>query len=94
MKKSFFAGQEEVFGRIGSLIFSLLLFTVYISASGGFSVNYQSLLIILLIFWGLYESLSLVLFQLFIYFSSSNTPQMDSLSQSESEKEITDIDKI
>jgi hypothetical protein len=68
--KYFFSGQEEVIARTVSLIFNLILFGAYSLAKGEQVYNWQLLILTLGIFWFVYEGFSLILFNLFNFFST------------------------
>jgi Na+(H+)/acetate symporter ActP len=71
---SFISGLEELVARIVSLFFSVVFFAVYSYAGGEITVNWQSLISYLLIFWLVYEGLSYVLYIIFKFFGD-NTPK-------------------
>lgn len=72
--KSFIAGLEELVARVVSLVLSILFFTVYTYATGVLSVNWQSMVTYLLLFWLLYEALSFILYTIFKFFGDGTTP--------------------
>lgn len=69
--KSFFAGMEEVLARICSLVLTLVFFLIFILTRGELEVEWRTLSVILLIFWLVYEILSLMFFNAFRYFSNN-----------------------
>lgn len=71
-QKSFFAGQEEVFARIISLLLSSLFFVIFTVAKETVTLKWDNVLYSLGIFWIIYESLSLLLFQIFKFFAKKN----------------------
>lgn len=89
----FFAGQEEVFARICSMILSMLFFVIYVVASVSIVVDYKSVTIFLLVFWVIYESLSLILFQLFNHFSNLKVQKNNSKKINENELQEQEIDQ-
>lgn len=70
MNKNFLAGLEEVSSRLISLVITSTFFLVYISAKPNqeMLVNWTQLLIILSIFWLVYEFLGYLFFMIFGYF--------------------------
>jgi hypothetical protein len=89
MNKNFFAGLEEVTSRLISLVITSAFFLVYISAKPNqeILINWTQLLIILSVFWLVYELLGYLLFTAFNYFGDKaekplqtdikNTPQSE-----------------
>ncbi|MEM1311859.1 MAG: hypothetical protein AAGF07_00135 [Patescibacteria group bacterium] len=71
MSKSFFAGMEEVFSRLISLVIAITFFLVYVFAkdSQELRIDWSGTLFVLLIFWLVYEFLSYGLYVLFVYFT-------------------------
>lgn len=94
---AFLAGQEEIFARIISLILSTLFYLIYTLAVAQISLNYQSVIVFIFVFWVIYESLSLILFQIFTYFSNKNiqpTSSETEISKSKPNSEILPEDDL
>lgn len=74
MNKNFFAGLEEVSSRLISLVITSAFFLVYISAKPNqeMLVNWTQLLIILSVFWLVYELLGYLFFTVFNYFGKQS----------------------
>jgi predicted membrane protein len=72
MNKNFFTGLEEVASRLISLVITSAFFLVYISAKTNqeILVNWTHLLLILSIFWLVYELLGYLFFMIFNYFGN------------------------
>jgi hypothetical protein len=71
-KKVFLSGMEEIFARLVGLIIDLIFFGIYALARNPVTYEWTNFLVTLLIFWLIYELLSVVLFQFFHFFSSAN----------------------
>lgn len=89
-KKTFFAGQEEVFARLASLVINCLFFTIFIVAKDYITLQWKEMLIVLGIFWILYELVAILLFQMFVFFSSNRKVEH---VIPETAKPIEDIDQ-
>jgi hypothetical protein len=70
--KSFFAGQEEIFGRLLGCLITLVFFLIFILAKESITLKWQELTFTLLIFWFVYEFLSLVFYQMFYFFGKKD----------------------
>lgn len=72
--KGFFAGLEEVASRLLSVILCFVFFLIYISARDGqqMILDWPQLLVVLGIFWFVYESISYIMYAIFSYFSRQN----------------------
>lgn len=81
--QSFFAGQEEVLARISSLVISTIFFLIFIIAREQINLNYQSAIIFISIFWVVYESLALILFQLFSHFANNKKNSIQEIDNSD-----------
>lgn len=68
-KNSFFAGLEEVFARLLGVVIAFVFFLIYIVAVNQIVLDWVKSLIMLVIFWLTYETLSLILFSVFSFFA-------------------------
>lgn len=73
--KTFFAGQEEVFARLASFFVNCLFFSIFIVAKGFITIQWKEMLIVLGVFWFLYELFAISLFQMFVFFSNNHIKQ-------------------
>jgi Ca2+/H+ antiporter len=71
MNKNFFAGVEEVVSRLISAFITTVFFLVYVAAkdTADVTLNWSGLLVVLVIFWLVYEFLAYCLYLIFVYFS-------------------------
>ncbi len=67
--KSFFAGLEEIFARLLGLVLTIIFFLIYIVAIQELILDWRQALILLTIFWLVYETVSLILFSVFRFFA-------------------------
>jgi|GEM_PF-3604580 len=71
--KSFLSGLEELLARVVSLVLTLLFFVIYaLSNSQSLTLDWFQLAVHLSIFWIVYETLALIFFQTFLFFSTKS----------------------
>jgi hypothetical protein len=70
-KNNFYAGLEEGIARILGLILTVIFFVIYITASEKIEIDWYSGTGMLVLFWLVYEAISLVLFIMFSFFGKN-----------------------
>jgi hypothetical protein len=82
--KQFFAGQEEIFARLAGFMLTNIGFLIYIFAKPNSIIertDWVALMLTTCIFWFVYEFLSIILFQAFIFFSKNKEMEAKLRSQ-------------
>jgi hypothetical protein len=72
MTKQFLSGLEETIARFGSLVLTVLLFSIYIVAVEQITFDWRSGSISLAFFWFVYELIAFILFTMFKFFGEKN----------------------
>jgi hypothetical protein len=70
-QSNFYAGLEEGIARILGLIITVIFFIIYITASEKIEIDWYTGTGMLVLFWLIYEAISLVLFIMFSFFGKN-----------------------
>jgi hypothetical protein len=87
-EKNFFAGLEEIFARLLGLALTLIFFLIYVIAVDELALGWQQALVVLGIFWLVYETVSLVLFSVFRFFSNQKEEQTKETTPKNTQEQI------
>ena len=74
MNSKIFAGLEEIFARLLSACLVIIVFVIIVVAREEVTLDWLPVAGWLLLFWFVYELISIVLFNLFVFFSRRSTP--------------------
>lgn len=69
MNTKIFAGLEEIFARLFAALITIIIFVVIVVAREMVELDWFSVGGWLLLFWFIYELISIILFNLFVFFA-------------------------